>query len=298
MADAAMAYLFPPYSALPNTDIDRALTEANYIIVESSVSAIYMGRIRRLNPRASIMYYATDRLDTVGAHPYVRQELVKKADMISHVCLRSPKMQSDFMWAKDRLYRADFGIDPDDFKAIGDTPYTSQRNAVAVGSMLFDESFFHEVAPHFPDVMFHVIGCGRSFKGPDNVIVYDEMPFRQTLRYIKYADIGIAPYSLAPGVEYLADSSLKLGQYEYLQVPAVCPIFAVGTNHNRFGYTPGDGISMREATAHAFAAAGTVPARHFPTWTEVADRVLHPQDYPGLKIDPEDIAGVSTSNPL
>jgi 2-beta-glucuronyltransferase len=153
--------------------------------------------------------------------------------------------------------------------------------------MLFDERFFHDVAPQFPDVDFHVIGCGTTFKGPANVFVHKEMPFRETLPYIRYADIGIAPYRVAPGVEYLSDSSLKLGQYEYLQIPAVCPDFAVGTNSYRCGYVPNDPASMIKATQSALAMAGSVPARHFPTWTEVAYRVLNPQDYPDAHISAE-----------
>ncbi len=284
VADAVMAKLFPLFARLPNADIDGAFQAADYIVIESSVAAIFIDRIKRLNPTAKIIYYATDRLDTVGAHPYVRRHLVKNARHIDHVCLRSTKMVSDFLWAKDRLYRAEFGIDPADFETVGPSPYTAQRNAVAVGSMLFDESFFHAVAPQFPDVHFHVIGCGKSFKGPDNVFVHKEMPFRATLPYIKHASIGIAPYRLAPGVEYLAESSLKLGQYEYLQIPAVCPDFAVGTNPFRAGYVSNDPASMIAATEKALALAGEVPARHFSTWTEVADRVLRPENYPDARI--------------
>ncbi|RZL28154.1 MAG: glycosyltransferase family 1 protein [Sphingomonas sp.] len=287
ISDALMARLFSMYSMFPNKDIDEDIISADYIIIESSVSAIYINRIKRLNSSVKIIYYATDRLDTVGAHPYVRQELIRKAHLINHFCLRSVLMAPDFTWAKDRLYRADFGIDLDDFSDVGKNPYTNKLNAVSVGSMLFDKQFFQEVAPHFPDVHFHVIGCGSEFKGPDNVTIYKEMPFRKTIPYIRYADVGIAPYRLAPGVEYLADSSLKLGQYEYLQVPAVCPNFAVGTNKYRFGYTLNDAASMVEAMMYALAAAGTIPARHFPSWTEVADQVLHPERYPDARIEIE-----------
>jgi len=135
------------------------------------------------------------------------------------------------------------------------------------------------VAPAFPDVTFHVIGCGRRIEMPGNVRVYDEMPFRDTLAYLKHATAGVAPYHNAPGTEYLADSSLKLAQFEYFGLPSVCPSFAAGENQSRFGYKVGDVDSMRRATGQALMMAGKVAPRNFKSWAEVAARVLSPRDF-------------------
>lgn len=279
--DAAMGALFPLYAAWPDRVVDRFFAEADYVVVEASVAAILLRRIRRLNPRARIIYYATDRLDTVGAHPYVRRRLVQDAGLVHHVSMRSPRMAEDFAWAKGKLRRIGFGIDPADFADIGPSPYPpGERAAVSVGSMLFDQRFFQEVPPAFPDVRFHVIGSGGRFDAPANVVVHDEMPFRATLPYLRYAAVGLAPYRAAPGVEYLADSSLKLAQYEYLGLPAVCPDFAAGDIASRFGYRVDDPASMRSATERALDASGKVAPRAFPTWAEIGERLLHPERYP------------------
>jgi 2-beta-glucuronyltransferase len=285
LLNAAMARLYPLYAEMPDRQFDAFIRDADYVVLESSVAAIFMRRIKRINPAIQIIYYATDRLDTVGAHPFIRERLEADEALIHHVCLRSPKMLSDFQWAKGKLYRAEFGIEPNDFANIGSSPYPAgKRTAVSVGSMLFDPTFFQLVAPQYPDVDFHVIGCGSTFDTPANVHVHAEMKFVNTLPYVKHATIGIAPYRWAPGVEYLAESSLKMAQYEYFALPAVCPTFAAGGVTSRFGYTPEDATSIGAATEAALAAAGSVTPRTFLTWKDVADRVINPQEYDGTLI--------------
>jgi 2-beta-glucuronyltransferase len=145
--------------------------------------------------------------------------------------------------------------------------------------MLFDPGYFISVAEHFPQVTFHVIGCGINFPAPQNVLVYPEMKFQDTLPYLKHATIGVAPYRAGVGVEYLAESSLKLAQYEYLGLPAVCSDFAAGKRPSRFGYETENVRSMIEATSNALSAVGKTERREFPTWEEVGLCLLHPEKY-------------------
>jgi 2-beta-glucuronyltransferase len=288
LVNAAMTRLFPIYAEAPNRQFDQLLRDADYLIVESSVAAIFMRRMKRLNPDARIIYYAADRLDTVGAHPFVHRRLIEDAALIDHVCLRSPKMALDFAWAEGKLYRAEFGVNTEEFDAVGPTPYPADRKtAVSVGSMLFDASFFALAAPLFPDIDFHVIGCGAELHGPPNLHVHPEMRFRDTLPFVKHAILGIAPYRPAPGVEYLAESSLKMAQYGFFALPTICPEFAVGDASGRFGYRPGDAESIRVAVASALDAAGHVAPHSFPTWRQVAERVLDPRSVPALDLNHE-----------
>jgi 2-beta-glucuronyltransferase len=282
--NAMMGAFFEIYAQTPNKTVDQLLSNADYVIIESSVAAIFVRRIHRLNPQAHIVYYATDLLDTVGAHPFVQRQLEKDGALIGHVSMRSPRMMNDFKWAGPRRYRAEFGVDVTEFSEVGATPYNTPCNVVSVGSMLFDPSFFQTVAPVFPEITFHVIGCGMKFSSPDNVIIYDEMRFRDTLAYLKYATIGVAPYRPAPGTEYLAESSLKLAQFEYFGLPSVCPDFAVGANTARVGYQVNDRDSMCKSLSRALKMVGKVRPRQFQSWEDVAARVLKPQDYPDTAI--------------
>lgn len=288
---AIMAPAYFLYSEWPSKTFDEICGSADTVIVESGVAAIYLRRLRRINSKARIVYYAADQLDTIGAHSFVHRRLKSDSALVTHFSLRSSKMVDHFRWADGRLFRAEFGIEESDYMNAGPSPYPAGTiTAVSVGSMLFDQSLFQIAAKVFPHVQFHVIGCGANFEAPANVHVHPEMKFKDTLPYIKHATMGIAPYRPAPGVEYLAESSLKLAQYEYFGLPALCPTFAVGKSTSRFGYQPGDSRSIQAAATAALGAAGTIVPRKFLSWTEVALRVLDPERYPGTSLNSRQIS--------
>lgn len=279
-ADAVIGKLISAYSNLPNSLFDELVGSAGYIILEAGFPTIYLRRIRRLNPTARIICYCTDRPDTVGAHPDFRRRLIEDHQIVDHFVLRSPAMADYFDFAMAPLYRSSFGIDKEQFKNIGPSPYAKgMETAVSVGSMLFDKTFFDIAAPAFPNLQFHVIGSGAVLEPAPNIHAQPEIPFADTLPFVKHASIGIAPYHPAPGVEYLADTSLKLAQFEYFGLPAVCPHFAVGASRSRIGYEPGNAQSIIRAIDTALGQVGKLAPRSFPDWSEVAKRVLEPQSF-------------------
>ena len=271
------------YSELANPLFDELLRKADYVVVESGTAAIYLARIRRVNARAKIIYYAADRLETINAHPSARRKLLENEALIDHFCLRATQLKDDFPYATGRMYKAGFGINPAEFEAIGGSPYASdEKIVVSVGSMLFDPSVFQIAAPKFPQLQFHVIGPGAEFAAPSNVHIHPEMPFEQTLAFVKHASIGLAPYAFAEGSEYLAESSLKLMQFEYFGLPSVCPHFAVGSSPNRVGYEPGNEGSITRAILRAVSMIGQVESRSFPTWEEIALQVIEPERHAAI----------------
>lgn len=278
--DSLMSRLFPMYANLASGDFDDLVSRADYVVIELGVPVIYLRRIKSLNPQAKIVCYCADRLDTVGSHPFVLSRLLEDQHLVDHFMLRSPAMAEYFDFARDRLFHAGFGIDHEQFGRVGPSPYAvGSHIAVSVGSMLFDESFFPAAGPAFPNLQFHVIGSGADLEATSNVHVHSEMPFADTLPFVKHALIGIAPYRPAPAAEYLADTSLKLAQFEYFGIPAVCPHFAVGTCQSRVGYEPGNEQSIRRAVEGALDMVGKIQPRSFPDWSEVAIRVLEPRSY-------------------
>jgi 2-beta-glucuronyltransferase len=286
LGDAFLGTLFPAYAELPSAIFDDLVSQADHIIIEAGVPAIYLRRLRRLNPAATIICYCTDRPDVVGSHPFVRQRMIDDEHLVDYFVVRARAMAEYFNFVSGPLYRVGFGINPEEFANIGPSPYhDGDRAAVSVGSMLFDEQFFAAAAPAFPDLQFQVIGSGTELQGPPNLHVHAEMPYADTLPFVKHAAIGIAPYRAAPGGEYLADSSLKLAQFEYFGLPAVCPHFAVGDSAARVGYEPGDPQSIQAAVTKALALVGKVEPRSFPTWSEVAVRVLNPAAYPDTLVN-------------
>jgi 2-beta-glucuronyltransferase len=268
------------YSELPSRAFDELVRSADYVILESGAAAIYLRRIRRMNADAKIIYYGADRLETINAHPFIRNQLEKDQGLVDHFSIRATALKDDFPFAEGRRYKSGFGISEEDYAGVGPSPYAAgSRVAVSVGSMLFDSSVFALAAQHFPDTEFHVIGCGTSFDARPNVHIHSEMSFERTLPFLKHASIGIAAYAPVPGAEYLAESSLKLAQFEYFGLPAVCPSFAVGSSPFRFGYESGNEGSIRSAVESALSNVGSVQPRAFPTWQEVALQVIEPVRY-------------------
>jgi len=271
-------YAYDLYSELPNPLFDELLRKADYVVVESGIAAIYLARIRRMNARAKIIYYAADRLETISAHPSARRKLSENEAVIDHFCLRATQLKDDFPYAAGRMYKAGFGINPEEFAAAGPSPYASDEKVViSVGSMLFDPSVLQTAAANFPQLQFHVIGPGVKFDAPPNVHIHPEMPFDQTLAFVKHASIGFAPYAPVEGGDYLAESSLKLMQFEYYGLPSVCPSFAVGSSANRVGYEPSNEASITHAICSAISMIGQVESRSFPSWEEIALQVIEPE---------------------
>jgi 2-beta-glucuronyltransferase len=282
--NAVSAPLYKLYARMPCAFLDDELRSAAYIIVESGLGAVLLRRARALNHRAKIAYLASDELRTVGVHPCVQKELEKSARLINYACVTSRRMAPAFLWAGDRVFHVPHGIQADDFTPSTSNPYPRGQNAVSVGSMLFDPSFFVEAAQRFPEIRFHVIGSGTSFTAPDNVIQHPEMPFHDTVPYIHHASFGIAPYRQSSNADYICDTSMKLMQYDYCGIPAVCPAFAAGEHAGRFGYTPGDPDSIAHAIESALAHRPCMQSRRFLSWEDVARRLVNPRAFADTEI--------------
>ncbi|PTQ11883.1 polysaccharide biosynthesis protein GumK [Sphingomonas oleivorans] len=259
------------WSRLSCRALDDAARQASIIFVESGTAPMFLARLRRIAPRARIVYRAADLLPTVGVHPHVQKVLERDAAMIDLIVAVARPMLPHFAAFHDRAVFLSHGVDRRRLSASSPNPYRRSGNVVTAGSMLFDAQIIATAAEHFPRLDFHLIGTpGGTF--PSNVHLHAEMPFAQTLPYLQHADIGVAPYRPGPGTEYLVDSSLKLLQFGALGLPAVCPAFAAGDHALRFGYAPDD----RDSIIAAFEGALAADPRPLPVpdWSEVAERLV------------------------
>jgi 2-beta-glucuronyltransferase len=277
--DEIATQLYRAYARWPNRFFDDALSRASHIVVESGLGASLLRRARTRNRAARIAYVASDELKTVGTHPFLQAQLERAAGCVDQFCLPSPRMAPGFAFADGQTFHVPHGLDTADFSRDAANPYTQPANAVSVGSMLFDPQVFAVAAARIPELTFHVIGAGVSFEAPPNVRQYPEMPFRDTIGYVRHADIGIAPYRAAPGCDYICDTSMKLMQYEHFGLPAVCPDFAAGFSPHRFGYSPGDPDSIESAFRAALLHGRNPTPRRFLSWEDVARRVLDPRAF-------------------
>ena len=269
---------FQGYRAFMHPVLKQWLTEADVIFFESGTAPIFFDAACRLNPQAKKIYIASDDLQTIQVADFVHRCFDRAAPHMSALCLPSRSL-ADAMPATGNKYVVPHGLDHRIADQADPNPYPTGKHAVSVGSMLFDPEFFRVAATAFPDIQFHVIGSGHDQERyPANVTVYAEMPFQETLRYIKHASFGIAPYRSNQVPRYLADTSMKLMQYEFFGVPAVCPHAAVGNSALRHGYQPGDALSIKSAIRAALSAPRTSPKRYL-SWSEVTDRLIDPVSF-------------------
>lgn len=278
--------LFRWYARHPPPTLVDWLREAEVVIFESGTAVVFAELARKLNPSARLIYRASDSLSAIDSAHYVERAFARVATDLDAIALVSPAMAVEVA-SRENVYHVGHGIDPEIEQLADPSPYAPGLHAVAVGSMLFDPAAIATASQAFPQVTFHVIGSGRG-RMPDygeNVVVYGEMPHAETLRYIKHATFGIAPYASAQLPAYLADSSLKLLQYDFFALPAICPHAIVGRYASRFGYAPGDAESI-VAAVDAALRAPRVRSRKCLSWPETVDRLLEPERYPELRVTP------------
>ena len=256
------------------------MRDAGTVIVESGLGVAFIELIRQISPNARIIYNASDDLSVLGCAPFLLSELDRVAGCLDWARVPSRALARGFTQDLP-LYFIPHGIDFRVWDQEDASPYGSGIHAVSVGSMLFDESFVVSASDLFPEVQFHIIGPGRTSSALSraNIHVYGEMKFTETAKYISHAKFCIAPYRRDENAKYLADTSMKLMQYDFLGLPAVCPAFATGDHPHRFAYEPGDAASIKNAIQTAMRQGRHKPG-HFRSWANVAKRLINPDAYP------------------
>jgi 2-beta-glucuronyltransferase len=227
-------------------DIRKRLPGYTDIVIESGQGPLMIEQIRALAPHARIIYHAADRLSTIGSHPAIQKVLEKTIGDYDLVHIMAESLQADIPPGPPVVYLP-HGISKQVFDAAIN-PYHGTRNAVSVGDMLFDAHAISVLAGANPDWTFHLFGKKAVLEpSPANVVAHGEVPFEQIVGYIKFADIGVAPYLESGDADYLSQSSLKLIQYTYCRLPIVAPSFAAAGRNHVQGYLPGNPASLRSA---------------------------------------------------
>lgn len=273
------------YSFGFNAVLRRWIKESDVIILESGVAPIFFDLIKKLNARAKILYRASDALDTIDAADYIRNTFARIAKEIDTIVMPS-KALADSMPSTHNLAFVPQGIDYSVNEKANPSPYGEGIHAVSVGSMLFDPQFFILAGKRFPHIHFHIIGScqPRHPEYGENISVYGEMPFDKTLPYIKHATLGIAPYASVNLPAYLRDTSLKLTQYEFFGLPAICPHFIAADYPTRFGYDIGDENSIAQAISRALNPPQPLTKRTVLDWAQVTERMLAPKKFSDTEV--------------
>jgi len=265
---------FNAYAASMPAIFNDWVKNARTIIIESGVAVSILKTVKKINPSSYLIYIASDALDTIDCDPYLTELLCDMTPYLDRIIVPSRLLAHNFPDLASVRY-VPHGIESERFEMSIASPYLGGTNVISVGSMLFDSRFFEIACAKRPDLKFHIIGGGHKSKklSAANLTVYDEMSFEKTIAYIKYADVGVAPYIGERVTPYLADTSMKLMQYGFFGVPAICPWLAAGDHFGRFGYDPMSSESILNSINKALTH-GRFPGLKYKTWFQVTDAIL------------------------
>ncbi|HYE52988.1 MAG TPA: hypothetical protein VEB20_25545 [Azospirillaceae bacterium] len=248
LMDRLSAPLFGLYPRLPLGALEPIVRAADLIMVESTGALLLVERLRRLNPRARLVYRVSDDTRNLGQHRIVVEAEERVLPLFDLVSAPSRYTVRRFGHLPNIRFQP-HGVDVSVFDRPTPRPYPPGGvHLVSVGHSFFDYDFADAASALFPDWTFHLVGkLERRFERP-NVRWYGEIPFAETVPFVQHADAGLAPYVYREGAETLADSSLKLTQYTWCRLPSVAPDFATRADRPHvLGYNPGDRDSIYAA---------------------------------------------------
>lgn len=279
LLNALSGPLFRLYGRLlPKAVMDR-MASYTHILIESGPPPLLSHRMRQAAPKARIIYHAADRLKTIRVHPCVEEALAKGIGDYDLIHIMAEAMRADFPADAPILYLP-HGIARDSFDRTVESPYATPRNAVSVGDMLFDARVIDTLAAAYPDWTFHLFGKKAvPSELRTNIVVHGEVAFETIVPFIKFADIGLAPYGRSEGADYLSQSSLKMIQYSYCRLPIVAPTFAAGGRDHVCAYDPGDEASVIEAFRRAQSFdRGAIETASIRGWQEAVQLLFDHKD--------------------
>ena len=266
---------YPLLSHYGNQQIGDAasfVSEADLVLFESTPGLMLFEQLRALNRNGRFVYRASDDPRVVGFHPVVIDAEDKAAPRFDLISLPSPHMRLRNL---PNAVVHSHGVDKAAFDNCAENPFRSAlaaKHVVSVGGTLFDTETLGHAVSLFPNWAFHIIGWHSGVQAP-NVTYYEEMPFVETVPFVKNADVGLALYRYRSGAEYLSHSSLKMLQYTYCRLPIVAPAFACAPERpHTFGYQSGKPASIQEAFAQAASYdRSKIAIDRIPSWTALAE---------------------------
>ncbi len=277
LLDGLLASKMDKYDRYPLGPLEKRISGADVIVYESNSALFLTWKCWRLAPRARHIYRVSDDIRTLRSTPprmvALEKELAPKFSLISVPCV----------WLAQKFLELPnvrilpHGVDKEVFDACKTNPYVpGTTNAVFCGLGFYDACSTHAMAVHCPGINIHVVGLPAP-KGdvPSNITYHDEIPFADTIPFIKYADCGL--YTLLPSSRPMQayTDSLKVMQYRYCGLPIVAPNFLDLHREGVFYYKPGDAASCRAALIGALQSGrNTAYAEEVHTWREVAEALL------------------------
>lgn len=267
------APLAPLYATYPITkEAIGFIRDSSYIIFESTPGLFLFDKIKRINPKAKFIYRVSDDLRFLNVHPALikyESEVIPAFDLVSIV---SAGFLNLFKEKNVKLHY--HGINKTVFNQPLKNPYApNTQNLVFIGNAYFDTNFLEIASTLFKNVLFHIIGPIKNLPERPNIIAYGELPFKETIPFVKHATAGLHTLERTLGAEAFTDT-LKVHQYTYCRLPIVAPSFLKSNREHAFYYSPGEAESIQSAIENALVFPHEkVDNQNVLDWKELAQKL-------------------------
>lgn len=267
---APLVQLYTRYSF---KEAESFIAQSDLVIFESTPGLFLFDRMKQLNAKARFVYRVSDDLRLLNVHPALirhEEKLLARFDLVSVPSAYIYNILSPFTPKKLQLNH--HGINKQVFDEAHSNPFKDKerKNIVFIGNDYFDTSFLEMAADGYPAHLFHIIGPIPDLPVRENIVAYGEMPYANTVPYVKFADAGLHTLKYKPGAESFTDS-LKVLQYTYCRLPIIAPDFLKTSRENTFCYAPGNKESVIRAIAKALDGGSAFYENNdVKSWEEVA----------------------------
>lgn len=233
--------IFKRYGSWKGCKFYEAIKNSDVIVFESLYDLLYFPEVKKRNPKAKYIYRVSDDLTTFNIHRFMinAEEIISpEFDLIS---VPNEAIHARFSKFCNPLLQP-HGIPKYLFDESYLNPYSGDRKkAIFVGNMSFDYDFLNTASKAFSNIDFHIIGPIDKMIKAGNVFYHGEIPYEDTIRYIKHADLALSPRTLGSLM-----NSNKIMQYKYCNLPIVISDFNKDESEGGsiFYYSPGDKESI------------------------------------------------------
>ncbi|TNF19043.1 MAG: hypothetical protein EP318_16395 [Rhodobacteraceae bacterium] len=222
--DALLSPLHQLFPAFWGPVLEPHLAQAALVLIESGAPVMLAPLARRFAPKARLVYRVNDDMRLIKAPRALLMAEARAAKLVDRISTASPHLARRFHPGKVTL--DPMGIPQRLLQVSNPDPYTPRARfeAVCAGTTLLDLPALVRIASEAPHWRLHVLGpTGFACETPANLVLHGEKSHADTLAFIAHADIGLAPYRDAPGIEYQTHNSNRIGLYRHVGLPILGP---------------------------------------------------------------------------
>ncbi|WP_282096387.1 hypothetical protein [Epibacterium ulvae] len=272
--------LHQTFAAYWRRHLPQLVAEADLIVIESGPPVMLAPIARTAAPEAALVYRVNDDVSVLGLPKFVIEAEINHAPLFDRISVASPHLAARFAHCetvcRDPMGVAKAVLDQEMEDPFKDHGPRAAREAVCAGTTQFDMGSIQLMAELRPTWRFHIFGRLRDVPDhvPANLVLHGEQPFLETARWVKHADVGLAPYLDKPGVEYQTAHSNRMLMYRYFGLPMIGPARLCDPEvPTLVGYVPQDRASMAQALDGLEAMARGEPDPAIQDWSHLYDRI-------------------------